>query len=112
MFDEKLALELVKKGYNKSQIAAKLGVSYSTVANRLKIKKSPIRHSCSRYHTRFGARVSEVMVDKSVSVRVLSYRSGIHSTVISRILTGSQDARFSEMIRIAESLEVDLRDLI
>jgi transcriptional regulator with XRE-family HTH domain len=111
MYDEKLASELASKGYSKSQIAAKCGVSYSTIANRLKVKKSPFRHSCSSDHTRFGARVSSVMIDKDISVKALCVRSGLHHTIISRTLTGSQDIRFSEMIRIAKGLEVDLKEL-
>jgi transcriptional regulator with XRE-family HTH domain len=111
MFDEKLAQALVEEGFGKAQIAAKLGVSYSTVANNLKVKKSAVRKTCSKDHVRFGARVSELMVDKNYGVKLLSEKSGLHIAVISRILTGSQDVRFSEMIRLAEALGVDLKKL-
>lgn len=112
MFDETLALKLANEGYNKSQIAAKLGVSYSTVANNVKVEKKVFKKPCSVNHLRFGAKVSDIMVDKNINVKTLSLRSGIHTTTLSRILRGYQDVRYSEMLRITNALQIDLKDLL
>ncbi len=112
MFDLEKAKELAKQGYGKQQIASKLGCSYSYLTSKLpSLGVRPFMLSCSLLHTRFGARVAEILVDRGYTVKTLSVKSGLHHTVISRILTGRQDIRLSEMDRIAKALDVDLKSL-
>lgn len=113
MFDEKIALEMAAKGYSKQLIAAKLGCAYSTVSSVVKkVKKSPMRATVSLLHSKLGSRISEILVEKNLTVKQLCFRSGLHASVVSRILTGSQDVRLSEIQRIAKALNVDIKLLL
>ncbi|NAS32441.1 helix-turn-helix domain-containing protein [Flavobacteriaceae bacterium R38] len=56
-------------------------------------------------------RLKEVLKEKEVSGKTLAETVGITETSLSRIIKGDQQPRFDLLLQIAETLDVDIRDL-
>lgn len=56
-------------------------------------------------------RLKEVLKEKNVTGKELSEKVGVSKTSISQIITENQQPRFELLIKIADVLAVDVRDL-
>ncbi|MEP7371944.1 MAG: helix-turn-helix transcriptional regulator [Chitinophagaceae bacterium] len=60
--------------------------------------------------TAFGKRIKTLRLKKGLTQLDLEVRSGITRTEISKIENGLNNVRFYTIVRLAESLEVELSD--
>lgn len=56
-------------------------------------------------------RLKETLKEKGVTGKELSEKVGITETSLSRIIKGDQQPRFDLLLKIAEALDVDVKDL-
>ncbi len=56
-------------------------------------------------------RIKEILKEKKITGKELVERIGITETSLSRIIKGDQQPRFDLLLQIAETLDVDIRDL-
>lgn len=56
-------------------------------------------------------RLKEVLNEKGITSKELSEKVGVSTTSISQIVTENQQPRFELLLQIAETLDVDVKDL-
>lgn len=56
-------------------------------------------------------RLKEVLKEKDISGKKLAEIVGITETSLSRIINGDQQPRFDLLLKIAQTLDVDIREL-
>lgn len=56
-------------------------------------------------------KLKELLSEKGITSKQLSEKVGVSTTSISQIITENQQPRFELLIKIAENLDVDIKDL-
>ncbi|WP_264552772.1 helix-turn-helix domain-containing protein [Flavobacterium sp. N2038] len=56
-------------------------------------------------------KLKELLIEKGITSKELSEKVGVSTTSISQIITEKQQPRFELLIKIAEFLDVDIKDL-
>jgi transcriptional regulator with XRE-family HTH domain len=61
--------------------------------------------------TEFGARIKKLRKDRKLTLACLCYKNGLEPSTISRIEKGKVEPKFLTLFKLAEALNLDLKDL-
>lgn len=109
-----------KKGLTQEELARRSGIAQTTLSDiengKIMIKNKSLMRILSaingkKYSINYG-KITEIRKHKNITLKELSKMTGLSTSVINKIENGHSNSYIGTLIRIAQALEVHVREFI